>query len=129
MASNQVNEKAPVVFPDDVMKNIIADYESGDLISELEKRYGHVGGTIRKALKAHGVAIRNNHETYRMRAEKRAKAKAEAELKKKPEDLQIRDLGKVRALYNAGWSIHEIALEFISEDSEVQKCLEVLKMN
>lgn len=113
-----------VEFSDDVMEKLIAEYEAGELISVLAKRYGHAPGTIRKNLKACGVEVRNKHETYRFRVEKGIQ-----EPKPEPEEEHIRDLGKLKALREAGWSIGNIALEFHSDGVEVKKCLEVLKMN
>ena len=43
-------------------------------------------------------------------------------------DNEIRDLGKVGALRNAGWSILEIAKEFVSTEREVRRCLAALNM-
>ena len=41
---------------------------------------------------------------------------------------EIKDLGKVGALRKAGWTILEIAKEFVSTEREVRRCLGELNM-
>ena len=88
--------------------------------------------TIKRAFDKYGLSLRTKKEIQDLKNSVRNKTKAEAIPLPREEDpfydREIKDLGKVSALRKAGWTINEIAKEFISTEKEVKRCLEVLKM-
>ena len=92
----------------------------------------HIGvAKVRKILSERGVHLRDMKESHLLATQSKHN-----EMKKiidefnalKVHEERITDLGKVKALRNAGWSRKKIAGEFSAEVEEVDKCLKKLKM-
>ena len=105
--TNSFQEK--LIWPEDTLKMLISDFESGMNLYELSHKYGHAWATIFKPLKDHGVDV--SDETMRERKMEELKRKR----KYNPDDV-------VR-LYNEGKTIAEIGEIINLNHTTIQKIL------
>ena len=110
---------------------IVGFYQRGAPLQVLAEGY-HVGALkIKAILQERGIKLRDRVESHKLSIKNKHKEIQSVidELNRKKNATHINDLGKVKALMEAGWSIEKIAGEFSTDSGEVRRCLEILKMN
>ena len=100
----------------DLMQKYYMDGKSLREIGEIMNRARH---TVSYRLRARGVRIRDQYEA--------AEARQPKEVMEYVPSGHVNDEGKLLALWNAGWSIGNIAGEFDCKSEEVVECLKALK--
>lgn len=104
-------------------KEILQLYADGMSATRIGMQVHRAFPTVKQVLVDNGVALRNPSEICALHQKKR---------KEKPDiygNLKIEDYGKLQALWNAGWCVGNIALEFGCKPKEVIRCLKMLEKN
>ena len=100
-SSHRTSGKAnPKLAPEQV-KQLVAFYEHGDSILQLSRRFGIHRGTVKEHLRRAGVSIRPGNQAK----------------------LSDKDKDEIAKLYEAGLSIHKLALRFGVTDNPVHNAL------
>lgn len=106
-------------------------YKNGMSIERVAASERRGQATVRKVFEKYNFPLRNSDETSTLVSNKREKKVLEVPLSREEDPFyanEIKDLGKVGALRKAGWTILEIAKEFVSTEREVRRCLGELNM-
>lgn len=107
-------------------------YMAGDSLEKLSTEYGVNSHKLKKAFLEHGWKTRDYWQAQELRRKHRENlfksSSTPLTMYEHTFDRKITDLGKVRALRNAGWTKQQIAEEFISNINEVERCLKSLGM-
>ena len=91
-------------------KKIVASYKAGKSLTQLESEFPYCQPTIRKVLRDAGYTQALPHP-YHIN---------QSHLPVYP-DYEITDIGKLKALVNAGWKENEIAYEFNTSVTKVRE--------
>lgn len=107
-------------------------YMAGDSLEKLSTEYGVNSHKLKKEFLKRGWKTRDYWQAQELRRKNREELASEnakpLSMYEHTFDRKITDLGKVKALRNAGWTKKQIAEEFISNVDEVERCLNVLGM-
>lgn len=117
------------VNPDDIdYEEIHKKYLNGESLEKIATEVGITSRTLKTRFHRRGWKTRTRAESVKMLVEKGVIHEREPSQDGYMFHRTITDLGKVRALRNAGWSKRQIAEEFVSNEEEVKRCLDILKM-
>lgn len=106
-------------------------YINGTSLEQLATEYNCNTHSLKKAFKECGWSVRDYRQAQELRKlknENTHEKTVKGDYYSHYFDRKIADLGKVKALRNAGWSKEEIAEEFLSNVEEVDRCLKTLGM-
>lgn len=112
-------EKSAFVITEEEVDLMEKYYLSGKSLTEIAEIMNRARHTVSTRLRARGIRIRDPHESSGARQIK--------EVAEYVPSGHVNDNGKLLALWNAGWSIGNIAGEFNCKSEEVVECLKVLR--
>jgi DNA invertase Pin-like site-specific DNA recombinase len=100
-SGRRIPSKANSKLDSDQVKRLIAFYEQGDSLMQLSSRFGIHRGTVKDHLRRAGIEIRPGNLAK----------------------LNEEDKDEIARLYEAGFSIHKLALQFGVTDNPVHHAL------